>query len=145
MIYHGHFSLDNIQVSIQRCSVLQSFTGNLNCEKLSQILSLLDHLHICAGQPDEHFVKMVVAKKGKILSPNGKVVAAVDKSPVELNGTFYSQTVRTSECEVLTNVHLVEITEQIFIQCIIGGVQNSPLTQAMILQVTPVSTPMKDI
>ena len=55
-----------------------------------------------AGRPDEHFVKKVIAKKENILSSNGQIVATVDKSPVELKGIRYPQTVRASECEIVT-------------------------------------------
>ena len=44
---------------------------------------------------------MVLAKKGKILSSNGKVAAYVDNGCVELNGELYRQTVRTSQCEII--------------------------------------------
>ena len=45
----------------------------MNAEKLTKLLKLLDRLMTCAGQPDDNFVHMVLTKKGKILSPNGKV------------------------------------------------------------------------
>ena len=46
---------------------------------------------------------MVHAKKGKILSCNGKVVTYVDSTQVEFNGSVYQRTVRTSECEIISN------------------------------------------
>ena len=53
------------------CSALESYGGNLNAEKLSGLLSVLDKLPICAGQPDDCFVRMISAKRGKIFSING--------------------------------------------------------------------------
>ena len=45
---------------------------------------------------------MVSAKKGKILSHDGKVSAYVDDNTVvKLNGETYTKTVRTSKCELL--------------------------------------------
>ena len=85
------------------CGPLKSFSGPLTPENLSQLLVEVDRLSICAGQPDDHFVRMVQAKKGKILSCNGKVVAYVDSTQVEFNGNVYQRTVRTSECEVISN------------------------------------------
>ena len=60
---------------------------------------------MCPGHPDKNFVEMLIAKKGKIMSKNGKdVVATIDSAvPVLLNGDIYAQTVRKSSCEVLTN------------------------------------------
>ena len=75
----------------------------MNAEKLTQLLKLLDGLKICAGHPEDHFVHMLMAKKGKILSHNGKVAVYVDNTRVELNGQVYLRTVRTSSCEIASN------------------------------------------
>ena len=48
-----------------------------------------------------HFVKMVSAKKGKIISPDGKVATYVDNYITEINGETYTSTVHTSDCELL--------------------------------------------
>ena len=89
-------------VNFDSCSALHSFSAPMTQEKLSALLSLLDRLIVCCGQPDDHFVKMVVtSKKGKILSPAGIVAAFVDNDMV----TFiflHHQTVRTSDCEILS-------------------------------------------
>ena len=89
------------KVDTDTCIALKSFAGPLNDDKLSQLLVAIDKLLVCAGQPDDHFVRMILAKKGKILSSNGKVAAYVDNERVELNGELYPQTVRTSECEII--------------------------------------------
>ena len=91
------------KIDADTCVALRSFAGPLNGVKLSQLLATVDKLLICAGQPDDHFVRMVLAKKGKVLSSNGKVVAYVDNERVELNGELYPQTVHTSECEVISH------------------------------------------
>ena len=39
--------------------------GNLNAEKLSGLLSVLDKLPICAGQPDDCFVQMIQQREEK--------------------------------------------------------------------------------
>ena len=49
---------------------------------------------MCEGQADNHFIRMLTAKKGKVLSNDGKFVAYVD----EANG---KKTVRTCSCELL--------------------------------------------
>ena len=60
------------------------------------LLSALNGLAICTGHQDLHYVKMVVAKKGKIFSPNGKIAAYVDDDC----GT---KTVHAAECHVITH------------------------------------------
>lgn len=81
-------------VDPSKCGALTSFPKALNAESLSRLLTKLDGLSICAGQSDIHFVKMVAAKKGKILSPNGKIAAYVDDDS-------YTKTVRTADCELI--------------------------------------------
>ncbi len=44
---------------------------------------------------------MIRAKKGKIMSSNGESVAFLDSSPIELNGTTYLETIRTSRCQII--------------------------------------------
>ena len=56
----------------------RSFPKTLNTESLSQLLTKLDGLSICARQSNVHLVKMVAAKKGKTTSPDGKVTTYVD-------------------------------------------------------------------
>ena len=75
------------------CSeVISKDTDCLN--SLSLLLTKLDGLSICAGQPDVHFVKMVAAKKGKIISPDGKVTAYIDDDTC-------TKTIRTEDCELI--------------------------------------------
>lgn len=60
---------------------------------------------MCPGHPDRKFVEMVISKKGKLTSINGKqVVATIDSAAsVQLNGDSYAQTVRYKSCQILTN------------------------------------------
>ncbi len=75
--------VNNYSVDFDSCNALKSFAGPINQEKLASLLTLIDCLEVCCGQPDEHLVKMVVTnKKGKILSPDGKLAAFVDNKMV---------------------------------------------------------------
>ena len=57
---------------------------------------------MCPGHPDQHFVEFLKSKNGKILSKDSNTVAFLDTSAsVVLNGETYSQTVRSSSCELL--------------------------------------------
>ena len=49
---------------------------------------------MCRGQPDSHFISMVNAEKGKIISSDGKIAASFDQyAPVGVNGEHYRATV----------------------------------------------------
>ena len=91
------------QLCPQTCQSLRKIPSKLDSASLYCLLESIDQLHICCGQPDVHFVSMLKAKKGKILTSDGKVSAKVDDySSVYLNGVTYPVTVRTSTCELLT-------------------------------------------
>lgn len=77
---------------------MESFPGILDTCSLANLLTTLEEHAICAG-PDDHFVELIKAKRGKILSPDGTTAAMLDNTQVQLDRTFYSQTVRTSQCE----------------------------------------------
>ena len=70
---------------------LRSVPLILTSESLNNLLQLLERPHVCGGQPDSHFVSMVNAKNGKIISSsNGKVAAIVDQyAPVAVNREYY--------------------------------------------------------
>ena len=91
------------KVEPSTCKALKSFQSVLDTDSLPKLLNALDNLTVCAGHPDDHFIKMITAKKGKILSKQGTVTAVLDKTPVHLNGKPYLQTIRTSLCEILCN------------------------------------------
>ena len=76
------------------CSILETFPSRLSEETFSKLLAKLDSASICMGQPDADFVCMVTAKKGMVVSRDGKIACTVD------NNT-YLKTVRTSDCEIL--------------------------------------------
>ena len=62
----------------------------------------MDKLSICAGQPDNHYLKMVSAKRGLLKSQGGSTIADVDNyASVKMNGYLFSKTIRTNKCELL--------------------------------------------
>ena len=57
---------------------------------------------MCPGHPDERFLNLADAKKGKFLSSSGDIQAYVDRNgSVRLNGATYTSTVRTQRCQLL--------------------------------------------
>ena len=86
-----------------KCAALASIPSTLNADSLSHLLQEIDSLKVCIGQPDAHFVKMVLAKKGKILSHDGKIVASIDECMATVNGETCTQTVRKNDCALLSS------------------------------------------
>ena len=92
----------NHDLTQENCSQLKTLPKGLSVESLNFLLQQLERLHVCSSQPDSHFVSMVNARRGKILSHDGRVVAYTDNCSVALNGQLYPITVRTSSCEVIS-------------------------------------------
>lgn len=92
-------------VSSSRCIPLSSIPDKLDQDSLKLLLSKPDCSKVCPKHPDHNFVEMLLSKKGKVMSRDGKdVVASIDSSvPVNLNGDIYTHTVRRSTCEILTS------------------------------------------
>ena len=98
-------SVHGMKIDAHVCPLLSKISTKLSKKNsLQQLLSLLDSSMVCPGHPDEQFMEMAKAKKGRLLSRDGKIVAKVDNySPVMLNGDTYQATVRFHNCEVLVN------------------------------------------
>ena len=78
-------------VDVSKCRALECFSPTVDSSTLTQLLKKVNDLRMSEGQEDDHFVRMITAKKGKVLSKDGKFVAYVD----EVNG---NKTVRTCSC-----------------------------------------------
>ena len=89
------------EVNHMNCDVLKHFPASLTPSQVTELLSVLDQLSLCAGHPDEDFVNMIKAKKGKILSVKGDVTSYLDENPVEFNGKKYALTIRTANCNII--------------------------------------------
>ena len=78
---HGH------ELTQVRCQELFSLGAKIDPRQFVQVISLMEQLHVCAGHPDEHFLKMAQDKKGRFVSTTGDVVAFVDKNAIiQLDG-----------------------------------------------------------
>ena len=61
-------------------------------------------LYVCAGHPEEEFLSLVEARKGKMQRGTcNEESAVIDEFPVELNGQVYFKTVRSAICEILVH------------------------------------------
>ena len=87
-----------------KCTYLSKYPVHLQLADLQDLLSTVSQLHLCAGHPDQQFVDMVEARKGKLFKSSGEVAAFVDRSSqITLHGQIYHATVRTAVCQLLTS------------------------------------------
>lgn len=85
----------NQELNIKRCKVLPSNPD------LATLLHV-DGLKICPGNPDIRFMDMAAAPGGKFKNKE-KIQAFVDGyAPVTLNGEYYTSTIRSTSCDLLT-------------------------------------------
>jgi hypothetical protein len=79
---------------------IPSITTSANMQHL---LRAFQQYKICAGNPDEKFVQMVLAKKGVIKSRKNPSVSScfIDSRVSVYENQVYSSTVRTSDCDIL--------------------------------------------
>ena len=85
-------------------SLLSSFPAKLTHEQLQRLINTLESSSVCLGNPDEKFVELIKAEKGKIMNTKGKsVVATLDSAgEVCIGGWHYLETVQASTC--VTNI-----------------------------------------
>ena len=70
--------MNNHEVKQSICSAISSVPSKLTPDSLVDLINLVDRLSICACQPDNHFIKMVSAKRGHLKSQGGSTMADVD-------------------------------------------------------------------
>ncbi len=78
------------RVDRTKSNVLNSLPAIIYSSQVTALLSKLDKKgSICAGHPDNHFIEMIKAKKGKLLTVRGEISSYLDDNPVEMNGQQY--------------------------------------------------------
>ena len=80
--------IEQCHVDVLKCTALKCFSQTIDSSTLAQLVKKVNDLRMCEGQADNHFVRMLTAKMGKVLSNDGKFVMNLD----EANG---KKTVRT--------------------------------------------------
>ena len=88
------------------CSGISNFPKQINYGSLLQeLLTKVNELHVCAGNPDKNFLSLMDRRKEKI--KNGTCESAFIDSffPVFVDGESCERTVRTTKCEMLVCEH----------------------------------------
>ena len=79
---------------VDSCPALSEIPKILTKKDASNLMSKLNNLNVCVGQPDTKFVDVCAAKNGQILSHNKQVVAYLDSTACVSDGQMYTKTVR---------------------------------------------------
>ena len=84
-----------------RCSLLKETAPTIEKKAdIRRIFAILSGANVCAGHPDDKFIKMLNAKRR---SSSGESSPYLDSyASVQLNDSTYSQTVRSPSCEMLS-------------------------------------------
>ena len=94
--------VDGHRLNPSRCQPLHGLPPTVSAESLQRLVDILDKATLCAGHPDDKFVRMMQSKKGRRLSTaDGQTAAYLDENIVTLNGQQYPCTVRSATCEIL--------------------------------------------
>lgn len=84
------------------CSVLKDFPSTITREEAVSIIHAISVGKICSGNFEDRFIYLARIRKGKFLSPSGKMVAFLDESfCIEVDGKQYGSTIRHCDCELL--------------------------------------------
>lgn len=84
-----------LSINTTHCPTLSHLPPVIDCTTINLLLDVVNNSHICTGNPDDKFVEMVAARKGKtIKSSDGSVAAYIDQGEAV-------STIRSSKCEVL--------------------------------------------
>ena len=83
-----------------------SIPDQINVQTLTTLLLEIEKLNVCPGHPDKQFVHMANEKKGRLLNSSAEIAAYIDREhTIYYSGESYSETVRTSNCQLLTDKH----------------------------------------
>lgn len=87
----------------KNCLALKEFSSKVTSGiMLKRMILRLDTLHVCMGNPDDHFLELADSKKGKFFNASNELVAFVhDVFPVTHDGVSHKRTIRCSSCELL--------------------------------------------
>ena len=93
------------EVNKSKCVPLQGIKEHLDSEvDAKKLFHVLTSANVCPGHPDQHFIEFINSRKGRLLSKDKHTVAFLDRyALVTLNGETYSETVRSSSCELITH------------------------------------------
>ena len=95
---HGH------RVDKSTSNSLAAVPDHLDSSAFAHLLSILQSVNVCPGQPNPRYIEMAVSRKGTFTGPDGDIKATLETSfQVTLKGKVFPSTIRTTKCEVLTD------------------------------------------
>ena len=100
---HWKLYVHGKEVEADCCTLLKDTFTTIQKSDITKIFKIISTANVCAGHPDDEFVRMLNAKHGKLQSNGRESSAYLDSyASIQLNGNTHSQTVRSSSCEMLT-------------------------------------------
>ena len=91
-------------VNIEDCTALADTPVSLSTTSTVELLSLIDRLNVCVGNPDPRFTELCELQGGKIKAADGTTSSFTDDFfSISLDGEEYQSTVRSAKCSILTN------------------------------------------
>ena len=90
-------------VNILSCIVLVHIPVTLNATSTMELLSLIDTLNVCVGNPDPKFIALCEMHGGEFKAADGTLSSFKDDfPPIKFEGEVYKSTVRSTKCSILT-------------------------------------------
>ena len=90
-------------VNILSCIALVHIPVTLNATSTMELLSLIDTLNVCVGNPDPKFIALCEMHGGEFKAADGTLSSFKDDfSPIKFEGEVYKSTVRSTKCSILT-------------------------------------------
>lgn len=101
--YNWKVHVHGKNIDVSQCLALKEFPTLISSPSLmNKIITQLNSLHVCAGNPDDHFIQLAESRNGVFRNPANEVSAYVDDfSPISIEGVVFDRTIRTGKCEGL--------------------------------------------
>lgn len=94
---HGH------KVNSSLCPAVVNIPPLLDFDEFKKLVDVVVNCNVCCGHPDQSFIDMAKARKGKFLSVGKDIVATLDtRFSITYKDNVSTCTVRHAKCELLT-------------------------------------------
>ena len=111
-------------VNTSNCVALVNLPLTLDAASTAELLSLIDTLNICIGNPEHKFVQLCELNGDELKAADGTIASFKDGNfPVMYEGETFQSTVRSTKCNILTKdikcevCKCVRVTGQHFVHC----------------------------
>ena len=90
-------------VSVSGCTALAHTPATLNPTFTAELLSQIDTLNVCIGNPDHRFSALCEMHGGEFKAADGTIASFKDNYyPIKFEDEIYQSTIRSTKCSILT-------------------------------------------